>query len=193
MENCTILHVCDSPVYSHTAATLHLEINQYEGSRVIGLVVCRWLFVPWPEFTARAVHMECVVNTVTNLSLNRAVSFLPLYFHSTSVAHSVFYCLRTDNRHSVTSSQEHTTIYSTGATELCTQDITLCDYASWFTARLPFPSTETHVVCAIFQPRQPPSTHARTHTHIHNDTNSCMKYVATHARLRCARARAVRR
>jgi hypothetical protein len=34
------------------------------------------------------------------------------------------------------------------------------------------------------------ANHARTHTH--NDTNPCVKYVATHARLRCARARAVR-
>jgi len=65
MENCTTWHVCDSPVDLHTAATLHLEINQYEGSRVIGQVVCRWLFVPWPEFAARAVHMGCVINTVT--------------------------------------------------------------------------------------------------------------------------------
>ena len=49
MENCTTSHICDSPVYSHTAATLDLEINQYEGSRVIGQVVCRWIFVPWPR------------------------------------------------------------------------------------------------------------------------------------------------
>jgi hypothetical protein len=65
IENCTISHVCDSPVYLHKAATLHLEINQYERSHVIGQVVCSWLLVPWPEFAAGAVNMGCLVNTVT--------------------------------------------------------------------------------------------------------------------------------
>lgn len=77
MENCTTSHVCDSPVDLPTAATLRLEINKYEGSRVRWFVdgfSCRG-----PKFAASAVHMGCVMNTVTlgQVSLSSAVSFLP--------------------------------------------------------------------------------------------------------------------
>ena len=81
MEHCTTSHVRDSPVDLHIAATLHLEINQYEGSRVIyrsgGLSLA---------FRAVArVRCQCSPygmcgehsDTGTGLSLSRAVSFLP--------------------------------------------------------------------------------------------------------------------
>jgi hypothetical protein len=110
----------------------------------------------------------------------RLFRFCPFYFHSTSAVHSVFCCRRTDHRPikgSVTTAIVSPHLKNTKRCTVLvplsryhywyTQDITLCDYANWFTARLPFPSTETHVVCPIFHPRQPPSTHAHTHAPTH--------------------------
>jgi len=55
----------------------------------------------------------------------------------------------------------------------CTQDITLCDYASWFTCSITFSQhRDPRGVSSIST--TPANIHARTH----NDTNCSVKYVA---------------
>jgi hypothetical protein len=206
MENCTTWHVCNSPVDLHTVANLHLEINQYEGSRVIGQVVCRWLFVPWPEIAARADHMGYVVNTVTlgQVYLSEELfRFSPLYFHPTSAAHSVFCCRRTDNRpikvlyqqpqcHPISRTQNDVQYWCHWAVTIIGPLKTLpyvtmpADSLLDYLFPAPRPTwCVQYLNHASYHPRTHARMHARTHTH--NDMNSCVKYIAnTRSRVRYA-------